>query len=54
MEDAGKGCGGLLKVAVVHGRNLAVRDFTSSDPYVIVRVADMVSSTPPYLCALAF
>jgi hypothetical protein len=44
MEDAGRRSGGLLKVVVAHGRNLAVRDFTSSDPYVIVRVADMVSS----------
>nr|CAB3456655.1 unnamed protein product [Digitaria exilis] len=41
MEEAGKGKGcGLLKVVVARGRNLAVRDFTSSDPYVIVRVAD--------------
>ncbi|ONM53792.1 protein C2-DOMAIN ABA-RELATED 11 isoform X1 [Zea mays] len=39
MEEAGRGCG-LLKVVVTHGRNLAVRDFTSSDPYVIVHVAD--------------
>ncbi|TVU10981.1 hypothetical protein EJB05_44539 [Eragrostis curvula] len=37
MEE---GCG-LLKVVVARGRNLAVRDFTSSDPYVIVRVAHM-------------
>jgi hypothetical protein len=43
MEEAGRGCG-LLKVVVTHGRNLAVRDFTSSDPYVIVHVADKVSS----------
>jgi len=44
MEEAGRGavCG-LLKVVVARGRSLAVRDFTSSDPYVIVRVADTVS-----------
>ncbi|GJN11753.1 hypothetical protein PR202_ga29969 [Eleusine coracana subsp. coracana] len=41
MEEARRDCGGLLKVVVAQGRNLAVRDFTSSDPYVIVRVADM-------------
>jgi hypothetical protein len=44
MEEAGRGTGcGLLKVVVARGRSLAVRDFTSSDPYVIVRVADTVS-----------
>ena len=44
MEEAGRGKGcGLLKVDVARGRSLAVRDFTSSDPYVIVRVADTVS-----------
>jgi Ca2+-dependent lipid-binding protein len=43
MEGAGRRSGGLLKVVVAHGRNLAVRDFTSSDPYVIVRVADMTA-----------
>ncbi|KAF8760541.1 hypothetical protein HU200_010053 [Digitaria exilis] len=46
MEEAGKGKGcGLLKVVVARGRNLAVRDFTSSDPYVIVRVADATAKT---------
>ncbi|RCV10992.1 hypothetical protein SETIT_2G152800v2 [Setaria italica] len=41
MEEAGRGRGcGLLKVVVARGRSLAVRDFTSSDPYVIVRAAD--------------
>ncbi|ONM53785.1 Protein C2-DOMAIN ABA-RELATED 11 [Zea mays] len=44
MEEAGRGCG-LLKVVVTHGRNLAVRDFTSSDPYVIVHVADKTTKT---------
>ncbi|KAK3132462.1 hypothetical protein QOZ80_6AG0522080 [Eleusine coracana subsp. coracana] len=45
MEEARRDCGGLLKVVVAQGRNLAVRDFTSSDPYVIVRVADMTAKT---------
>lgn len=35
----------MLKVVVTHGRNLAVRDFTSSDPYVIVHVADKTTKT---------
>jgi hypothetical protein len=33
---------------VASGTNLAVRDFTSSDPYVVVRLAAMVSH-PPFL-----
>jgi rRNA processing protein Krr1/Pno1 len=37
---------GLLKVIVSHGKKLAIRDFTSSDPYVIVRVGDAVSLLP--------
>ncbi|CAN6203980.1 unnamed protein product, partial [Urochloa humidicola] len=47
MEEAGRGRGacGLLKVLVARGRNLAVRDFTSSDPYVIVRAADTTAKT---------
>ncbi|PAN11601.1 hypothetical protein PAHAL_2G181700 [Panicum hallii] len=46
MEEAGRGTGcGLLKVVVARGRSLAVRDFTSSDPYVIVRVADTTAKT---------
>jgi hypothetical protein len=39
---------GVLKVVVASGTNLAVRDFTSSDPYVVVRLAAMVSH-PPFL-----
>ncbi|CAN6195335.1 unnamed protein product [Urochloa humidicola] len=46
MEEAGRGRGcGLLKVVVARGQNLAVRDFTSSDPYVIVRAADTAAKT---------
>ncbi|XP_064948169.1 protein C2-DOMAIN ABA-RELATED 11-like isoform X2 [Musa acuminata AAA Group] len=31
---------GLLKVIIVQGKNLAIRDFTSSDPYVVVKVGN--------------
>lgn len=34
---------GLLKVKVIEGRNLAVRDFLSSDPYVVVSIGQQVS-----------
>lgn len=43
---------GVLKVVVAHGTNLAIRDFTSSDPYVVVRLADMVSPTSPSITQL--
>lgn len=36
---------GVLKVVVASGTNLAVRDFTSSDPYVVVRLAAMNKKT---------
>jgi Ca2+-dependent lipid-binding protein len=48
MEDGAQGRGmtrlGVLKVVVASGTNLAIRDFTSSDPYVVVRLADKVSN----------
>nr|XP_010929056.1 protein C2-DOMAIN ABA-RELATED 11 isoform X2 [Elaeis guineensis] len=31
---------GLVKVIIVQGRKLAIRDFTSSDPYVVVTVGN--------------
>lgn len=34
---------GLLKVIIVQGKNLVIRDFTSSDPYVVVKVGNQVS-----------
>jgi stromal membrane-associated protein len=34
---------GLLKVKVVKGTNLAVRDVLSSDPYVILTIGKQVS-----------
>jgi hypothetical protein len=47
MEDEAQGGRGarlgVLKVVVASGTNLAIRDFTSSDPYVVVRLADKVS-----------
>lgn len=33
---------GLLKVIIVHGKRLVIRDFTSSDPYVVVKVGNQV------------
>ncbi|CAL9059804.1 unnamed protein product [Musa banksii] len=36
---------GLLRVRVQRGVNLAVRDFTSSDPYVILRMGNQVRSS---------
>jgi hypothetical protein len=39
---------GLVKVRVVRGVNLAIRDLCSSDPYVVVRMGKQVrSSTSP-------
>ncbi|EMS63381.1 hypothetical protein TRIUR3_21362 [Triticum urartu] len=43
MNEEAEGRGarpGVLKVVVAQGTNLAIRDFTSSDPYVVVRLAD--------------
>lgn len=36
---------GLLKVIVSEGRRLAIRDFRSSDPYVLVRVGNQIAKT---------
>ncbi|KAJ0988222.1 hypothetical protein J5N97_006578 [Dioscorea zingiberensis] len=36
---------GILKVIIVRGKRLAIRDFTSSDPYVILRVGDQTAKT---------
>uniref|UniRef100_A0A0C9RN45 TSA: Wollemia nobilis Ref_Wollemi_Transcript_9548_835 transcribed RNA sequence n=1 Tax=Wollemia nobilis TaxID=56998 RepID=A0A0C9RN45_9CONI len=36
---------GLLKVRVVKGRNMAVRDFSSSDPFVVVKLANQTVRT---------
>lgn len=34
---------GLLKVIVVQGKRLVIRDFKSSDPYVVVKLGNQVS-----------
>ncbi|KAL7213804.1 hypothetical protein ACSBR2_016357 [Camellia fascicularis] len=36
---------GLLKVTVVRGKKLVVRDFNSSDPYVIVKLGNQTAKT---------
>ncbi|KAH1054882.1 hypothetical protein J1N35_032947 [Gossypium stocksii] len=36
---------GLLKVVVVQGKRLVIRDFKSSDPYVIAKLGDQVAKT---------
>ncbi|KAL8137332.1 hypothetical protein V2J09_003333 [Rumex salicifolius] len=41
-ESAGKG---ILKVTVVKGKRLAVRDFKTSDPYVILKLGNQVAKT---------
>lgn len=34
---------GLLKVTVVQGKRLVIRDFKSSDPYVVVKLGNQVN-----------
>ncbi|XP_052202934.1 protein C2-DOMAIN ABA-RELATED 11 [Diospyros lotus] len=36
---------GLVKVTVVQGKNLVIRDFKSSDPYVIVKLGNQTAKT---------
>ncbi|XP_057970755.1 protein C2-DOMAIN ABA-RELATED 11 [Malania oleifera] len=36
---------GLLKVIVVQGRRLVIRDFKSSDPYVVVKLGNQTAKT---------
>ncbi|KAL5974365.1 Protein C2-DOMAIN ABA-RELATED 11 [Asimina triloba] len=43
---------GMLKVTVVQGRKLAVRDFTSSDPYVILKLGNQTAKTKVINCSL--
>ena len=40
---------GLVKVIILQGRKMAIRDFTSSDPYVVVTVGNQVSYLQPHL-----
>lgn len=44
-ESAGEPLG-LLKVLVIQGKKLVIRDFKSSDPYVIVKLGNQVISRP--------
>lgn len=34
---------GQIKVVVVHGKRLVIRDFKSSDPYVVLKLGNQVS-----------
>lgn len=43
MEDLS---GGLLRINIKRGCNLAVRDATSSDPYIIVQMGKQVQMDP--------
>ncbi|KAL6220267.1 hypothetical protein ACLB2K_008023 [Fragaria x ananassa] len=36
---------GLLKVTVVQGKRLVIRDFKSSDPYVVVKLGNQMAKT---------
>ncbi|KAF5742834.1 putative ARF GTPase activator [Tripterygium wilfordii] len=36
---------GVLKVVVVQGKKLVIRDFKSSDPYVVVKLGDQTAKT---------
>lgn len=37
---------GLLKVRVLRGKNLVVRDVRTSDPYVVIKMGDQVPPLP--------
>ena len=41
---------GLLKVVVVQGKRLVIRDFKSSDPYVVVKLGDQVCLASFHFC----
>uniref|UniRef100_A0A6N2K822 C2 domain-containing protein n=1 Tax=Salix viminalis TaxID=40686 RepID=A0A6N2K822_SALVM len=36
---------GLLKVTVVQGKRLVIRDFKTSDPYVILKLGNQTAKT---------
>ncbi|XP_061339857.1 protein C2-DOMAIN ABA-RELATED 11-like [Gastrolobium bilobum] len=42
----------LLKVIVVQGKRLVIRDFKSSDPYVVVKLGNQTSKTRVINCCL--
>jgi hypothetical protein len=43
---------GLIKVNVIRGTNLAIRDMMSSDPYVIINLGHQVSDSIHQGCVL--
>ena len=43
---------GLMKVDVIRGTNLAIRDVMSSDPYVIINLGHQVSNSVRQECML--
>lgn len=45
---------GRLKVIIVQGKNLVIRDFRSSDPYVIVKLGKQVSPILNLKCSSKF
>lgn len=47
---------GQLKVTVVQGKRLAIRDFKSSDPYVVLKLGNQVISSSALfiICCLVF
>lgn len=45
---------GLLKVLVIQGKKLVIRDFKSSDPYVVVKLGNQVISCPAFFYAVHF
>lgn len=44
--------GGLLKVIIVKGNDLAIRDFKSSDPYVVTKLGKQIAKTKVINCCL--
>ena len=40
---------GLLKVMVVQGKRLVIRDFKTSDPYVVLKLGNQVNKTYLYV-----
>lgn len=43
---------GLIKVVVVLGKRLVIRDFKSSDPYVILKLGSQMAKTKVINCSL--
>lgn len=45
---------GMLKIKVVKGTNLAIRDMLSSDPYVVLTLGQQVRTPAPPLSVFRF